>query len=57
MIIREITVGPVQTRCYILSREDRQDCLVIDPGDEAGRIRNAVEGKTIAADPVDPRPL
>ena len=49
MKITEITVGPVQTRCYILSREDGETCLVIDPGDEAERIRRAAGGKKIEA--------
>ena len=49
MRITEVTVGPVQTRCYILSREDGEECLVIDPGDEAERIRRAAGGKRIAA--------
>ena len=49
MRIQELTVGPVGTCCYILSREDRDDCLVIDPGAEAARIRKAAEGKRIAA--------
>ena len=38
MIIDELTVGMVQTRCYILSPEGGQECIVIDPGDEASRI-------------------
>ena len=49
MIITEITVGLVATSCYILSREDRDDCLVIDPGGEPDRIRKAANGKHIAA--------
>ena len=49
MEIRELTVGMVQTRCYILSRENGQECIVIDPGDEAERIRKAAGGKRIAA--------
>ena len=49
MQIREITVGPVQTRCYILSAEKGTSCLVIDPGDEAERIRRAAGGKRIEA--------
>ena len=49
MIIHELTVGIVQTRCYLLSKEGRQECLVIDPGDEAARIRKAAGGKRIAA--------
>lgn len=49
MRIDEITVGIVQTRCYILYREGADECLVIDPGDEAARIRKAAGGKKIAA--------
>ena len=49
MIIKELTVGRVATCCYVLSREDRDDCIVIDPGDEAERIRKAAGGKRIAA--------
>ncbi|MER1994836.1 MAG: MBL fold metallo-hydrolase [Eubacteriales bacterium] len=49
MQIDELTVGIVQTCCYILSREDGQECIVIDPGAEAARIRKAAGEKKIAA--------
>ena len=49
MRIDELTVGPVQTRCYLLSEEDGQECIVIDPGDEAARIRKAAGNRKIAA--------
>ena len=49
MRIDEITVGPVQTRCYILSPEDGRECVVIDPGDESSRIRKAVGDRKLAA--------
>ena len=49
MIIKELTVGRIATCCYVLSKEDRDDCIVIDPGDEAERIRKAAGGKRIAA--------
>lgn len=49
MNCKELTVGIVQTRCYILSAEDAAECIVIDPGAEAGRIRQAADGKKIAA--------
>ena len=49
MKIQELSVGPIGTCCYLLSQEDRQDCLVIDPGAEPERIRKAAGGKTIAA--------
>ena len=49
MQIRSLTVGPIATCCYILSREDRPDCLVIDPGAEPERILRAAGEKRIAA--------
>ena len=45
----ELTVGMVQTRCYLLSPENGQECLVIDPGDEAERIRKAAGNRKITA--------
>ena len=49
MNITTVTVGPVATCCYILSRESGTECIVIDPGAEAERIRRAADGKRIAA--------
>ena len=49
MLIDELTVGIVQTCCYILGREDGQECIVIDPGAEANRIRKHNADKGIAA--------
>ena len=49
MDIQEITVGMVQTRCYILGKENGQACIVIDPGDEAERIRRKAGDRKIEA--------
>ena len=49
MQLTELTVGMIATRCYILSEEGRDDCLVIDPGGEPDRIRGAAGGRKIAA--------
>ncbi len=49
MQITSVIVGPIATCCYILSREDRPDCLVIDPGAEPERILRAAGEKRIAA--------
>ncbi len=48
MNIRTLTVGVVGTHCYILREDGREDCVIIDPGDEAERIRRATEGRRIA---------
>ncbi len=38
MIVQMLTVGPVQSNCYILGCPDTHEALVIDPGDDADRI-------------------
>ena len=40
-----LTVGPIETNCYLVSLEDRDDALIIDPGAEGSRIRAALKGK------------
>lgn len=46
MIIRSLEVGPIMANCYILGCEDTKEAVVIDPGDEAGRIlMTLAEGK------------
>ena len=47
--IRPLTVGPVRTNCYVVCREGRDDCAVIDPGDQPERIRQVCAGRRIAA--------
>lgn len=42
-------VGPLGTGCYLLSAEDGDACVVIDPGAEPERIRKAAGGKRIEA--------
>ena len=49
MQITSLTVGIVATCCYILSREDASECVVIDPGSEPKRILRAAGDKRIAA--------
>ncbi len=38
MIIKELTVGPIQANCFIVGCEKTKEAVVIDPGDEADRI-------------------
>ena len=49
--IHTIPVGMLQTNCYLVCREGAAECLVIDPGDSARKIRQKLEseGLTIAA--------
>lgn len=43
MIITGIPVGEVGTNCYLLKREDCEECILIDPGADADRIVKLVE--------------
>ena len=51
MEIAVLTVGAYQTNCYLVWKEGREDCVVIDPGYTPDKILEAVrrEGKTVAA--------
>jgi len=41
--VRSFTVGPVEENCYIARREGADRGLIVDPGEEADRILEAVE--------------
>lgn len=49
--IHTLTVGPLETNCYILSAEGSDQCLVIDPGYEPEAVMDTVNAlkKTVAA--------
>ena len=49
MEIITLSVGALETNCYIVSLPERNDCIVIDPGDDYERILSAAKGKEIAA--------
>ncbi len=42
MILKTLTVGPVQANCYIVGCPETRAAVIIDPGDEAERILQAV---------------
>ncbi|MBR9987591.1 MAG: MBL fold metallo-hydrolase [Desulfosarcina sp.] len=44
MIIRQMTLGPIQANCFILGCEDTRQAVVIDPGDDADRILTRLAG-------------
>ncbi len=43
MIIEKLEVGPFATNCYIVGSEAGGQGMIIDPGDEAGKILGRVE--------------
>ena len=42
MIIKTLPVGPIMANCFIVGCEETMQAAVIDPGDEAGKILQAV---------------
>jgi hydroxyacylglutathione hydrolase len=46
---RCLTVGPLQENCWIVRREGSDRALVIDPGDEADRIEQALDDVPVEA--------
>lgn len=43
MIVKQLPVGMIQANCYIAGCEETGEGVIIDPGDEAGRILAEVE--------------
>ena len=43
MNITILTVGMVQTNCYLVNAEGSRECVVIDPGDEAEKIYRYIQ--------------
>jgi hydroxyacylglutathione hydrolase len=43
MDVRMFTVGPLQENCYVVRREGSDRCLLVDPGDEAGKLQSAMQ--------------
>jgi glyoxylase-like metal-dependent hydrolase (beta-lactamase superfamily II) len=43
MDVRMFTVGPVQENCYLFRREGADRALIVDPGDEADLLLNAID--------------
>ena len=41
--VRMFTVGPVQENCFIVRRPDAQNAVIVDPGDEADNLLQAIE--------------
>ena len=49
MDVRTYTVGPVQENCHIARRDGSDVAIVIDPGEEAPRLIEAVQDLEVAA--------
>ena len=42
MEIKRLIVGMVQTNCYIAVHSETKEAVIVDPGDEAARIEDAL---------------
>ena len=47
MILEMMTVGPIETSCYIFGDEATGEVIVIDPGAEADRIKKYIKEKNL----------
>ena len=45
MEVKKIVVGPLQTNCYLIIKDNK--VLIIDPGDDFLKIKNAVGNKKV----------
>ncbi len=52
MEVRSFTVGQVAENCYVARREGADRGIVVDPGDEAGRILGAIAELGIGVDAI-----
>src|SRR5688572_18888272 len=43
MIIQGITVGPLQENCWLVADDESREAVLVDPGDEAERLLQAVD--------------
>lgn len=44
--VNTYALGPIQTNCYIIS-DEAGNCLIIDPGEESGRLINKIKNKEL----------
>ena len=42
MILETISVGPLETNCYILAVQENSPAIIIDPGDDEKKIRQVL---------------
>jgi glyoxylase-like metal-dependent hydrolase (beta-lactamase superfamily II) len=45
MIVKKLTVGPLEENCYIVGDESSKQAIVIDPGDEPDRVLEIIESE------------
>ena len=49
IVIRRVLCGDIQENCYIVRAEGRDDCVVVDPGDEYSKLKAAIGDRRVGA--------
>ena len=52
MDVRVFTVGPVAENCYLFRKDDSDRALIVDPGDEAEKLLQAIDGLGVTLDAI-----
>ncbi|HDL17799.1 MAG TPA: MBL fold metallo-hydrolase [Bacteroidetes bacterium] len=52
MRVNRLVVGPFAANCYIVNRESSKQCVIIDPGGDAARIKNTLADLRLQAEAV-----
>ena len=47
MKIKQVSVGPLETNCYILFDENTKNAIIIDPGDSYEKIAQAIDSLSL----------
>ena len=47
--IRRVICGVIQENCYIVQAEGRDDCIVVDPGDDYSKLKAAIGDRRVGA--------
>jgi hydroxyacylglutathione hydrolase len=50
MDVRMFTVGPVAENCFLIRRDESDRVLIVDPGDEAPKLLEAIESLGVTLD-------
>ena len=52
MLIKTLSVGQLETNCYIVTNENTLKCAVIDPGDESNTILDYIEDNNLKCEAI-----
>jgi len=52
MLIKTLTVGMLETNCYVVTDEETRKCAIIDPGAESNTILDYVESNGLAPEAI-----